>query len=111
MDYVRDPFLEKWRHKEQGEEDVYFARRDRQLIEKLREIKDAADRRHIQELVRMRCPDCGETLVRATHSGVTIAECAAGHGMWITPSQLRVLAERERNSWITRYFYQPKPVI
>ena len=59
----------------------------------------------------MRCPDCGETLVRATHSGVTIAECAAGHGMWITPSQLRVLAERERNSWITRYFYQPKPVI
>ena len=59
----------------------------------------------------MRCPDCGEQLVRATHSGVTFAECASGHGMWIKPSQLHVLAERERSSWIARYFYQPKPVV
>jgi len=111
MDYVRDPFLEKWRQKEQGEEDVYFARRDRELIERLRESKDAAERRHVQELVRMRCPDCGEKLVRSTREGVPIAQCAAGHGMWITESELHLLAERERSSWIARYFYQPKPVV
>ena len=111
MDHERDAFLEKWRQKEQGEEDVYFARRDRELIEKLRGSMEAAERRHIQELVRMRCPDCGERLVRANRSGVTIEECPAGHGMWITQAELRALAEREHSGWIARYFYRPQPIV
>ena len=31
--------------------------------------------------------------------------------MWLTEAELHALAERERNSWIGRYFYRLKPVV
>jgi uncharacterized protein with PIN domain len=106
-----DPFTRKLHERERADEDIFFAKRDRELIEKLRDVDDETQRRHIRELAYMRCPECGARLVRAQHYGVTIEECAAGHGMWLTESELHALAEREKNSWIGRYFYRLKPVV
>ena len=103
----QDTFTKKLKERERADEDIFFAKRDRELIEKLREGK----RRHLRELAYMRCPECGARLVRAQHYGVTIEECAGGHGMWLTESELHALAKRERNSWIGRYFYRLKPVV
>ena len=107
----KDPFTEKLKERERAAEDVFFARRDRDLIEKLRNVSDEAQRRNILELAYMRCPECGARLVRAQHYGVTIEECAEGHGMWLTESELHALAKRERNSWIGRYIFRLKPVV
>src|SRR5262252_1022723 len=93
------------------DEEAYFARRDRELIAKLRQAEDETQRRNIRELVYLRCPDCGAKLRRATHYGVTIEECPASHGLWMTETEMHALARRERNSWIARYFYRPKPVV
>ncbi len=106
-----DPLSEKLDLKERAEEDTYFARRDRELIRKLREIRDEVQRRSIQELTYMRCPDCGERLARVKHHGVTIEECPDGHGMWLTRAEMHTLARRERDSWIGRYLYRSKPVV
>lgn len=103
-----DDFVEKLHEKERAEEEVYFAKRDRELIAKLRDVKDEEQRRHIRELAYMRCPDCGSRLKRVTHFGINIEECPSGHGMWLTDLELHTLAKRERNSWIGRYFFRPK---
>jgi len=95
---------EKLRRKERAEENVFFGRRDRALVEKMRRRKDESRR----ELARMRCPDCGEALERAAYYGVTIERCPDGHGLWLTEAELHALAKRERNSWIARYFYRPR---
>ena len=104
----RESFAEKLHEKGRAEEHVYFARRDRALIAKLCDVKDENQRRHIQELAYMRCPDCGARLKRVTHYGVTIEECPGGHGMWLTESEMHTFAKRERNSWIGRYFLRPR---
>src|SRR5262249_16267521 len=95
---------EKLGRKERAEENVFFGRRDRALVEKMRRRKDESRR----ELARMRCPDCGEALERAAYYGVTIERCPDGHGLWLTEAELHALAKRERNSWIARYFYRPR---
>lgn len=53
----------------------------------------------------MRCPDCGVHLVGVAPHGVAIEHCPRGHGMWLTEVEMRTLANRERHSWIGRYFY------
>ena len=111
MAYARDPFVDTLQAKERAEEDVFFANRDRELLARLRAAAEAARREHVAEFSRGRCPDCGEALVAAEHHGVTVIACPAGHGMWLTESTLHVLARRERDSWIGRYFYRPRPVV
>jgi hypothetical protein len=106
-----DPFVRKLELKERAEEDVFFAKRDRELLARWHEEDEEEQRRRVRELARMRCPECGARLVVAVHRGVTIEECPLRHGMWLTESEMRTLARRERNSWIARYFYRPKPVV
>jgi Zn-finger nucleic acid-binding protein len=53
----------------------------------------------------MRCPDCGAHLTGVAHHGVAVEECPAGHGMWLTEVEIHTIANRERHSWIARYFY------
>ena len=99
---------EKLKEKERAEENVFFGKRDHLLLEELRRMKKEMERREIRDLVRMRCPDCGASLERVTHYGVTIEQCPDGHGLWLTEPELHALAKRERNSWIGRYLYRPR---
>ena len=110
MEDEKDP-LRELKLREQAEEDIFFARRDRELIQRLRDAHDHALREHIRELTRMRCPHCGARLQRVEHHGVTVEECPSRHGMWLTQAELETLAKREHDSWIGRYFYRPKPVV
>ena len=106
-----DPLGEKLREKERAEEDIFFARRDRELIERLRKATQQERWRDIRELALMRCPDCGARLTKVTHYGVTIDECPTGHGMWLTQTEQHTLARRERDSWIARYFFRLRSVV
>ena len=31
--------------------------------------------------------------------------------MWLMESEMRILTRRERDSWIGRFLYRPKPVV
>ena len=90
---------------ERDEEDLFFARGDRALIDKARRASDEERRTYVREVARMRCPDCSVRLVEVAHHGVAIEQCPAGHGMWLTDVKMRTLANRERHAWIGRYFY------
>jgi len=95
---------EKLRRKERAEEAVFFGKRDRALVERLRRVREE----EIRELAHMRCPDCGALLERVALHGVTVEHCPDGHGLWMTESELHALAKRERDSWIGRYFHRPR---
>jgi Transcription factor zinc-finger len=107
-DDEKDRLGEKLRRKEKADEDRFFAERDQELLERLRQQKTAAEPAEPAASTRMRCPRCGADLVTALHHGMTAAECPGGHGMWLDDADLEVLAARERDSWLGRFFHRPR---
>jgi hypothetical protein len=107
--YDRDAFVEKLRCRERGEEGVFFGRRDRELIARMQARAQAAEEEAVRRRAHRRCPDCGDNLVDVERRGVRTAECPHGHGVWLPPSALREIPERERDSWFARYYpYTPR---
>jgi Zn-finger nucleic acid-binding protein len=100
------PVAARLRQKAQADQDVFFRRRDRELLRKLRAANDEKRRDYVRELAHMRCPECGRPLAIVPHLGVRVAECPAHHGMWLTEQERHALANRERHSWLGRYLHQ-----
>lgn len=111
MHWDRDELTERLHEKGRAEEGVFFGRRERELLARWRRRAHVHDKAFLREVVAGRCPGCGERLGHVRHFGVEIQECPAGHGMWLTEAEMRTLAERERHSWIGRYFYRPRPLV
>lgn len=100
----KDRFGDQLRKKEQAEEDLYAAKRDRELIEKMRRQKVADDEQQARDLARNRCPKCGDALVSRQAYGVTVDGCNACGGMWLDKGEIEAAAEHEkRQGWLTRY--------
>ena len=104
----KDRLGEKLRRKEKAEEDLYFAERDQELLERLRQQKSAGQPEEPGASTRMRCPRCSAELAAVPYHGMTAAECPAGHGMWLDHADLGALAARERDSWLGRFFHRPR---
>ena len=104
----KDRLGDKLKEKRKGDEDRFFAERDKALLEKLRQQNLAAEEEKVRALALMRCPRCGERLGTVDVHGISVDECPAGHGMWLDTGELQVVAERERDSWLGRFFFRPK---
>jgi hypothetical protein len=95
--------------KERAEEDRFFAQREKELIERLRQKMSAAELKEVRALAHMRCPRCGAKLATADHQGVKVEECPDCQGVWLDKGDLETLGARERDSWIGRYVQRPRP--
>jgi hypothetical protein len=104
----KDRLGDQLNEKRKAEEDLFFAERDKALLDKLRQQNLGAEEEKVRSLALMRCPKCGEKLGTVGFHGVTVDECPAGHGMWLDNGELQVVAERERDSWLGRFFFRPK---
>jgi phage FluMu protein Com len=93
----------KLREKEKAEEDRYFARRDRELIEKMKQEQAATEDATLRQQALMRCPKCGDKLTTLQHQGVMIEECPSCKGMWLDRGELETLAQRENEGWLGRF--------
>jgi hypothetical protein len=98
----KDRLGEKLRDAERGREDEYFARRDRELIAKLRDSKGQESEQALREIARMRCPKCGANLHSRTLREVTVDECPACHGIWLDNGELELL-EKQEEGWLIRW--------
>jgi hypothetical protein len=96
----KDRLGAKLREKEKAEEDRYFAQRDKDLLEKLKQ-RQAEPQETEQAL--MRCPKCGAKLNTVKHHDVTVEECPACQGMWLDRGELEILAQRENEGWLSRW--------
>ncbi|MGE0821507.1 MAG: zf-TFIIB domain-containing protein [Candidatus Binatia bacterium] len=94
----KDRLSEKLRDKEKAEEDRYFAQRDRELLEKMKQEQGST----ATPQGLMQCPKCGTKLKTIQHHEVTVEECPSCQGMWLDRGELEILAKRENEGWVTR---------
>jgi len=98
----KDRFGDKLRDAERGGEDSYFAKRDRELLEKTRGKTAASG------AAQMVCPKCGGALTPTTHHGVTVEQCGHCGGAWFDKHQLDKAARHEAPDWLARYLGRPR---
>jgi uncharacterized protein with PIN domain len=91
------------REKEKAEEDRYFAQRDRELIEKMKQQQASASEADVRQQALMRCPKCGTKLNSVQHHEVTVEECPSCQGLWLDRGELETLAQRENEGWLSRF--------
>jgi Transcription factor zinc-finger len=102
--HEKDPFGDKLKEKERAEEDLYFAKRDRELLERLK-LKDDSNREAaLRELARGRCPKCGNRLTARAVDGVAVEECTSCGGVWLDRGELASVSRRESETWLARLF-------
>ena len=99
-DMERDRFGDKLRDKQKGQEDDFFARRDRELLEKMR--KERRDTVGAPTTGTMDCPRCGAKLVERAHHDITVDECPSCGGLWLDKGEFEHIAGREREGWFGR---------
>ena len=98
-DTERDRFGDKLRDKQKGQEDDYFSRRDRELLEKMRqERRQAAP----QPASAMKCPRCQTELTERVQHDVTVDECPSCGGVWLDKGELEHIAGREQEGYFGR---------
>jgi hypothetical protein len=105
----KDRLGSKLRDAERAKETQYFAERDRQLIDRLRQSTEGKTAGHTTEVAAgkgaatMHCPKCGTALNAHTLHDVSVEECPDCHGMWLDAGELEALARWENAGWIARW--------
>ncbi len=98
-DTEKDRLGSKLRDKQKGQEDDFFARRDRELLEKLRqERRDTAG----PQAGTMQCPRCATRLQERAQHDITVDECPSCGGLWLDRGEMEHLARREEEGWFGR---------
>jgi Zn-finger nucleic acid-binding protein len=90
MDDEKDRFGETLRLVERAKEDIYFAQRDRELLEKLR----AQLRRAENQERKLKCPKCGGTWESYTFQGIALERCGQCSGIWMDKGELEALLRK-----------------
>ena len=98
----KDRLGDKLRDVERAREDQYFMKRDQELIEKQRQLKEKEQEPAIKQAAHHRCPKCGEVLQSRSLHEVTVDECPACGGLWFDRGEFESLARREQEGWFGR---------
>jgi len=100
----KDRFGDKLGDVERAREEQFFAKRDRELIEKARQEKEQRAETEQRAMAHMRCPKCGTRLTERVVNEVTVDECPSCGGMWLDQGEIKEVARRETvgENWLTR---------
>jgi hypothetical protein len=104
MEDSKDRLGKRLKEREKGEEDHFFAEKDREAIERLKREQGL----DVVKLALGHCPRCGAALTQIRLHGVEVQQCPADCGHWLDKGELAIIAKRERDSWLGRLFYRPK---
>ena len=87
MNEERDRFGDFIRLLERAREDVYFAERDRQLLDRLKHRLERAQQGQ-EENPNLQCPQCGVQLYNSTLMDVPVRRCSGCGGIWLDRNTL-----------------------
>jgi ssDNA-binding Zn-finger/Zn-ribbon topoisomerase 1 len=111
----KDRLGDKLHDKEKGEEDRYFARRDRELIQKMKQAPATPEEAAGQQPAQLRCPKCEEELTPAQYQQVTADGCPVCQGPGLNRQQQETMAGQENAGagqenagWLARFFRRSK---
>ena len=88
----KDRFGETMKLAERAKEDIYFAERDRELLEKLRDQSKKLDRKGAE----LRCPKCPGVLDAYLFEGVILDRCRNCGGIWMDKGELESVIRKIR---------------
>lgn len=94
----------KWDERKKAQEDEYFVKREKELIEKLRVKEQREAQQSVQKLCHMRCPKCGEPLKERSFQKILIDQCTGCGGIWLDAGELEDVAGREQGSWLGKFW-------
>lgn len=100
----KDRLGDKLHDAEKAREDEFFARRDRELINKLKRDKEQQFNQDLQAAKELICPRCGKTLQERVEHGVTIDQCANCGGVWLDKGELDALIQADEKGWFGKLF-------
>jgi len=90
MENEKDRFGETMRLVERAKEDIYFAERDRELLEKLR-----GQLRKVEKLeAETHCPKCPGKLESYTFQGFALDRCHKCGGIWLDNGELEGIVRK-----------------
>jgi len=90
MESEKDRFGDTMRLVERAKEDVYFAERDREIIEKLR-----SQLRKVENAeASVHCPKCPGKLDSYTFEGFVLDRCHECGGIWLDKGELEAIVRK-----------------
>jgi len=90
----------KWDERKKAQEDDYFVKKEKELIEKLKARQEKEAKQSVKEICHRRCPKCGEPLKERRFRKILIDQCTGCGGIWLDPGDLEKVAGREEASWL-----------
>jgi Zn-finger nucleic acid-binding protein len=95
----KDRFGEKMRLVEKAKEDIYFAAKDRELIEKLKATLKKVEP-SVEPQFFPACPKCPGKLEGYSFMGFLLDRCENCGGIWLDQGELEgVLREADQSPW------------
>ena len=98
----KDQFGETMKLVERAKEDIYFAERNRELIEKLKEQLKKVDKQES----KIYCPKCSGLLGGYTFRGIALDRCQNCGGIWMDKGELegviRKITRGPLGEWIAK---------
>lgn len=94
----------KWDERKKAQEDEYFVKKERELVAKLKAKQEEEAKAEIKKSCYMHCPKCGEKLKERHFRKIVIDQCSGCQGIWLDAGELEQVAEREGESWLSRFW-------
>ncbi len=83
-------------------EDAYFAREEREKLERQRTTARHAALATERKSHFMKCPKCGADLHTETFHGIQIERCPDDNGVWLDAGELEAVSAHEDHSLLGR---------
>jgi hypothetical protein len=104
----KDPFGDKLKDKERGEEEQYFAKRERALLDKLRGGNDHGREAPSRE-DHGRCPKCGGPLSTTPLDAAAAETCSKCLGADPEEKEALAVSRRRGERWLARFLLHSLP--
>ena len=85
-------------------EDEYFAREEREKLEKQRAAALKAAQETERKTHYMKCPKCGHDLKTEEFHGIQIDRCPSCHGVWLDAGEMDQVMAHEDKGLLGRVF-------
>lgn len=92
MESEKDRFGETMKLVERAREDIYFAEKDRELIEQLKAHLKAADKAEAGGALR--CPKCHGELATYNFMEFALDRCKSCEGIWLDKGELEAVLKK-----------------
>lgn len=86
-------------------EEEYFARKNKEAVEKLRAKMRVAAQAKEAGLSSMGCPRCDGTLKEIQFEGAMIDTCDKCGGVWLDSGELETIMKKDSTGWFSRLWF------